>query len=200
MSTNAQGWPTRLRRAGVAVVLVVGAGAAIATTPAVAECPDPPPDGVVSDFYGQQDSDWDMVRGTSPSEFAVSGYDIVQGQVSAPSCLTADDAGVPVAVDFMLGYDQLGPIPEETLRTLTVEDGLGRSWSPREVTTRERFPATSEGGEQSRSYARVQFQLPIDLVAPVSLHLGALGDATLSELSLDEARPTPDATSPETTS
>lgn len=154
----------------------------------------------MGDFYGQQDYDWGMVRGTSPSEFTVSGYDVVQGQVSAPSCLTADDAGVPVSVDLSLAYDQIGPIPEEVLRTLTVEDGLGRSWSPQEVTTRERFPTASEGGEQSRSYARVRFELPIDVVAPVSLHLGALGDATLSELSLDEARPTPDDSPPEATS
>ncbi|GEK20189.1 hypothetical protein [Cellulomonas xylanilytica] len=176
----------RLRPLAVAFVLVVGAGAAVATSPGTPACPDPPEAGVVGEFYGPQDRDSSMTRLASPSAFRAGRFGVWRTQVSAPGCLTADDVTVPVRVSLELDERDPGPLPEAALRTFTVTDGQGRTWSPREVSTRERQPPSSEGGQPYRSYAHLVFDLPLDVSTPVTLGLGDLGDAGTDTVSLDE--------------
>ena len=131
-----------------------------------------------------------MSRLATPSAFLGGGFAFDRTYVTAGDCLTAEDVTIPVSVHFGLSGERVGAVPDETLRTLTVSDGLGRSWSPEEVHAREWLPPTSDGGHPYPAYASVQFQLPVDLAYPVSLHLGQLRSSTLEELSLDEPRPT----------
>ncbi|NYD85741.1 hypothetical protein [Cellulomonas oligotrophica] len=194
MSTTAPAARTRWRHAAVALVLLTGAGATLATTPPLERCPDPPADGAVSDFYGPQEYETGLARVASPREFSLDGFPVVQTDVSGPACVTADDGSVTVRVDLRLDLDEPGPVPDEVLGTLTVRDGQGRSWSPAEVSARERLAPRSEGGDPTPSTATVTFALPVDVEPPVSLHLGGWGGldgAPLEELSLDEPTETP---------
>ncbi|MBO0899419.1 hypothetical protein J1G42_05465 [Cellulomonas sp. zg-ZUI222] len=177
--------PPRLRAAAVAVVLLVGAGAAVATSPPVQDCPDPPSAGEVGEFYGPQEHDSWTDRTATPAAFVGGGYDVVDVGVRAPGCLTADDVDVPVHVDLRIGGVGTEPVPDDVLRTLTVSDGRGRTWLPAEVTARGWVPPRSEGARPVEGYAGVTFLLPVDLTSPVSLHLGDLSSATLDRLSLD---------------
>ncbi|UZN02521.1 hypothetical protein [Cellulomonas sp. S1-8] len=194
MPMTRTGWRTRARTAAVAIVLLVGAGATLATTPPTEKCPDPPADGVISDFYGPQDYVGGMARFATPSAFVVGGIDVVRVDVRAPGCLSADSTEASVGIFFRIGGEYMAAVPEETLRTLSVSDGRGRTWSPEEVDSRAWLPPRSQGGNPEPAYARLEFLLPVDLVAPVTLHLGELRGETVEALSLDESEPRPGTT------
>lgn len=190
MPMNRTGWRTRLREVAVAVVLVVGAGATLATTAPPDECPSPPVDGDVSEFYGPQDYEGGMSRYAVPRTFlGAGGLDIDRAEVRADDCLTADTTDVSVTIHFQMRGEHVGAIPEETLRTLRVTDGRGRSWAPDWVDSRESMAQSSKEWGQYPALATIAFLLPIDLVSPVSLHLGDLQGPTVDVLSLDEAGP-----------
>lgn len=186
----------RLRAAAVASVLAVGVAASLATTPPPEDCPDPPAESAVSEFYGQQETDYGGSSQTgSPQEFTAGGFHVVGVSARTPSCLDADDSVAEVRIHLDLAEDEPGPVPEATLHSLRVQDGRGRTWSPREVHTREQLPPTSEGGDPYPSFASAMFALPVQLEPPVTLQLGDLGDATLAELTLWDpgASPAPGA-------
>ena len=181
----------RLRSAAVVVVLLVGAGAAVATSPPVQRCPDPPSPGEVGEFYGPQEHDSGMYRRATPASFVGGAYAVAGVEVGVPGCLTADDVDVPVHVDLRIGGVSTEPVPDVVLRTLAVSDGRGRTWQPAEVTARGWVPPRSEGAPPAEGYASVTFLLPVDLASPVSLHLGDLSSPTLDRLSLDAPAATP---------
>lgn len=194
MSTTAPAARTRWRHAAVALVLLTGAGATLATTPPLERCPSPPADGAVSDFYGPQDYDVGLTRSAAPGHFSLDGSDVDQADVTWPSCVTAEDETVEVHVHLVLDVDEPGPVPDDVLGALTVRDGRGRTWSPGEVRAQERPAPRSEGGDPSPSTATITFALPVDVEPPVSLHLGGWGSldgAPLGELSLDEPTSSP---------
>lgn len=169
-------------------MLVIGAGASLATTPPIEDCPAPPPAGAVGDFYGPQDVDWDLSRPADPTTFVMSGYSVTSTQVHAPSCLTAADPSVPVRVGLGFAVGTPAP-PVEALRTFTVTDARGRTWSPTEAQVYGPTPPGPDG-EVRPEYAGLLFDLPVDATSPVLLHLGTLADESVSKVSLDETRAT----------
>lgn len=179
--------PPRLRSAAVAVVLLVGAGAAVATSAPVQRCPDPPSAGEVAEFYGPQEKDGGISRVATPPTFASGGYEVVV-HVSAPGCLTGDGVDVPVRVDLIIGGERTEAVPDDVLRSLAVVDGRGRTWHPTEVEANGWEQSGSER-DATRGYAVLRFLLPVDLASPVSLHLGDLGTPTLDRVSLDAPGP-----------
>ena len=189
MSTDPRPSRTRLRAAAVVIALVAGVAATVATTPPLEKCPSPPPDGVVSEFFGPQEYDEGIARRATPSSFVGGGYEVLRTDVHLPSCVTAAETTAPVSVWFDLGGEGTPAVPEATLRSLTITDGSGRSWSPSAVDSREWLPPYSEGGSPERAYASLQFDLPLGMTAPVTLHLGDLSGPDVDELSLDEQPP-----------
>ncbi|GIG41116.1 hypothetical protein [Cellulomonas phragmiteti] len=176
--------PSRLRSAAVAAVLLVGAVASVATSPGFERCPEPTSDGEVSAFYGPQEYDDEQTWPATPSSFLGGGYGARYVWVRTPSCLSADDADVPVDVGLTFDGRDPEPVPEDLLRTLTVSDGRGRTWSVQGVASYGWRPSPVEGSDGYEAWASVTFLLPVDVPTPVTLHLGGMSGA-VDRLLLD---------------
>lgn len=178
---DARGRAERLRTAAVVAVLIAGGAASVATS-APERCPDAEDDQAVSGFYGPQENSygrhWWPARG-----IVIHGLDVDDVEVDVPGCLAGTtEARVVVALRF--GVDVDGPVPEADVRTFTVTDGEGRSWSPDELSSTARSSEDDVPVDPARVW--LAFTLPVDVVPPVTLHLGALADGTTDSIPLDE--------------
>ncbi|ADG75742.1 hypothetical protein Cfla_2858 [Cellulomonas flavigena DSM 20109] len=176
--------PSRARSAAVAAVLLVGAGAAVATSPGLERCPEPTSDDRVSAFYGPQEYDDTGIWSATPSSFLGGGYEARSVWVHTRSCVSADDVDVPVHVELSFNGLDPEPVPEDLLRTLTVSDGRGRTWSPQDVASYGWRPPATKSRAGDRASASLTFYLPVDVTPPVTLHLGDMS-GTVDRLSLD---------------
>ncbi|MDM7854528.1 hypothetical protein [Cellulomonas alba] len=187
MSMRTQSWSTRWRSAAVALVMVLGGGATLATSSAP-RCPDFP-EGAASEFFRPPSSLEGWSRDATPSTFRAVGFDVERTTVHFSTCVRAETEKVPVMVRLEMAGESTGAVPQAWLSAMTVTDGHGRTWSPVSVFTRGAGPAYADSGYTLPARSEASFMLPVDVEAPVRLHLGELGGVSRPELSLDAQGP-----------
>lgn len=170
------------RRVAVAVALVAGCAASIATSPGPEECSQAASEAEVSDFYGPQDVDSGEVRWAEPKDVRAQGYVLEAVSVSVSGCV-ADSTPVPVYVRMDFAEDGTGGAPEDVFASFEVMDGAGRRWSDPEPSIHH--PRPDEDGRLRASSVALVFELPLDVQTPVVLLLGDLADEDLDRLVLD---------------
>lgn len=161
----------RARDGAVALVLVVGGVAVLATSPRV---PDPCPSTTeeVSEFFGPQDEDDGLRTNQVRDSFETGPFRTSSApEVSAPSCVAehAQDGLVTVGITVGLADDGTGPTPEEFLRAALLVDGDGRARTPTDVTVAADRTATSDGRPVQNGH--VEFAVPLDVPEPVVLQV-----------------------------
>lgn len=175
--------PRTLRRAAVAVVLVTGCVASIATTAPYEDCSEAASQAEVSDFYGPQDDDSGQTSWTRPKELTAHGYTLKGVTVSVSGCV-AESTTVPVYVRLDFAQDGTGGEPEDVFASFQVADATGRTWNALEPSIYEGTPATKARRADPAS-ANLVFDLPLDVQEPVVLLLGDLATEDLDRLVLD---------------
>ena len=177
--------PGRTRQTAVAVVLLVGCAASIATTAPREECSKEASAAEVSSFYGAQDDEAGKTDWAQPKELTAHGYTVEDVTVSVPGCV-AEAPTVPVYVRMVFEQDGTGAAPEDVFASFEVMDASGRTWRSLDPFVGEAQPA-HDGIPASPASANLTFTLPLDVQPPVELLLGDLADDDLDRVVLDPA-------------
>ena len=184
----------RARAATVAVVLVVGAFASVATTSGPEMCPKPTRRVEVSEFYGDQRYDVGFKRWASPRQVTAGSFTLSDVAVLIGSCVASSGAdahgGVRVPVGFDIDHVPAGSAPDRLFASFVVRDGSGLEWLPAAVSIEEAQPAQGRRAAQP-AHVGLVFLLPVGIEAPVTLQLGDLDPDRVQPISLDPpAKPT----------